>query len=547
MKTRPALTGSAAIVAIAAIALAGCSPSSDGSTVELFDPADLVLATDPGSNPVDKVTWGLFTEPDTIDPVRAGNDPAYITIGNMCDTLLRVQPDFSIEPGLATSAEWVDELTFVIELRDDVEFWDGVPLTSADVAYSMRRQADPESQSVNTSAYESVESITATGDHEVTVAFVTPDSQFRNSLAGPAGYVFQQAFTETVGEEAIGTASGGIMCTGPFELEAWTPGDSITMVANDAYWDGAPLVKELELSIITSDSTITSALLAGDLDGAFDVPSASADNFLASDVGTLFVGPSTASMSFGPTTAEGPAADPRVREALDLVIDKEAFVKAVLNGYGAPQRTFTPPFAWEGLEASAIYGAAYEELPDNTNADLERAQQLIEEADLDDTELVLAIVAGEEQSLQSATIIQAAAAQLGLTIEISQLPGPEFGELFYIDEAREGIDFVATTGYLDTPGVLLYASYFAQTDGLFNWSEYDNSEADALLAQARTETDPTKSAEYFTQSQALFAPDRLQVSLASQYTRVFLNDELTGVTTSFAYIASPWALHLGAK
>jgi peptide/nickel transport system substrate-binding protein len=119
--------------------------------------------------------------------------------------------------------------------------------------------------------------------------------------------------------------------------------------------------------------------------------------------------------------------------------------------------------------------------------------------------------------------------------------------LFYDDQARDGIDFVATTSYLDTPGVLLYASYFVQPDGLFNWPAYDNPEASEYLDVARAETDPVAAADAFVAAQALYAPDRLQVSLAEQYTRVFLSNDLTGVTTSFAYIASPWALHLGGK
>jgi peptide/nickel transport system substrate-binding protein len=405
--------------------------------------------------------------------------------------------------------------------------------------------ADPSSQSVNTAAFERVLSIEATAESQVTIRFSEPDSQFRNSLAGPAGIVSQKEFTSAAGD-TFGSPSGGLMCTGPFALKEWTAGSSVTLRANENYWGGKPLVNEIELKFLSSDSTMVSALLAGEIDGAFDVPAASAASIAKASTGKLFSGPSTASISFGPATAEGPAADPRVREALDLAIDKRAFVSAVLNGYGEPQKTLVPPFAWHGLEAENTYRTGYEALPDNTG-NLSRAKEIMAQVKIDDPNLVLAISAGEQQSVQTATIIQAAGKELGLNIEIKQLQGSEFGDMFYDETARQGIDFVATTGYLETPGVLLYPSYFVLPDGLFNWSKYSNPEAAGFLRTARTETDPTKSAEAFISAQRLFGPDRLQVTLASQHTRVFLNNRLSGVTVSFAYINSPWALHLGGQ
>lgn len=538
-----------ALGTVAALLLAGCAgaPRSEPNGTEAstpFDPANLTLSTPAGTKTVDHVSWGLHLgEPDTIDPVRVGNDSGYIAIANMCDTLFQIQPDFSIEPGLALSAGWTDDTTFVIELRDGVTFWDGSPLTAEDVAFSLTRAADPESQSVNTSAFEYVENIRATGDLQVTVTFTKTDFEFSNVIAGPAGYIFQKAFTEAVGEEEIGTADGGVMCTGPFVFEKWIPGKSILTTANENYWGGAPLVKELEYEFVSSDSTLASALLAGEIDGAFDVPAASGKNFESSDNGDLFIGPSTAAVRLG-NTGQGPGADPKLRRALILAIDKDAFISTVLHGYGAPLKSFVPPFLWQGLEGAEIYQAGYDALPD-TAQNLDEAKALIDEIGVPDKTLVLAIPAGDQQSLQSAVIVQAAGADLGVKIEIQQLQGTEFGRIFYDDSARVNYDLLITAGYIDTPGVLLYPSFFVKGDGLFNWSGWNNPAVDEAMEKARTTTDPIVSAEEFVKAQAIFAPDFLP--LASQYTRVFLDKELTGVTTSFSYIASPWALKLGAK
>ena len=539
-------TGIVALAVTATLGLAGCSadggPSQPSATP--FDPSALTSSTTPGTTSVDEVTWGLLRgEPPTLDPARVSVTPQFISIGNMCESLLQLQPDFSAAPGIASTAEWVGN-TVVFTLRDDVTFWDGTPLTAEDVAFSLSRARDPKAQSTQLSTYRNVSSIDITGEHEVTVTFSAPDSQFLSSMAGAPGIVYQKAFAEAAGED-FGTSDGGVMCTGPFAFDSWTPGQSISMTAYEDYWGGAPLVERLTLRIVPNDSTLTSALLSGEIDGAFDVPSG-ASELRTSDAGTLYVGPSTASMSFGPTTSEGLAADPRVREALDLAIDKLAVIDTVLNGLGTPVRTFTVPFQWEGLAAADIYRAGYDALEAPTY-DLDAAKKIMAEVDITDPSLVLAVSAGVTEARQAATIVQAAGTQLGLDIEVRELQATDFSALFVNSEARQGIDFLLTTAIPATPGVLQYPSLFAIQGSAYNFSNYENADVTRLLGEARATTDPEESAEAFVNAQAIFAPARLQVSLAGQYTRVFLNNALTGVTTSLGYVNSPWALHLGGK
>ena len=250
-----------------------------------------------------------------------------------------------MEPGLATGAEWADPVTFVIDLRDDVTFWDGTPMTADDVVYSLDRNR------AQTSAwfpsFVLVEAIEKTGDHQVTVRFTAPDSTFRDALSGAAGAVMSKAFGEAAGAD-LGTSSGGILCTGPFELADWTPGTQIVTSANPDYWGGAPLVDTLTYVFVSDGTTLATALLEGEIDGAYNVPPASRSSFETSDEGRLILGPSTASYSFGPTRSTGAGANPQIRQALSLAIDREQYIQTVLNGLGQTQKTFTPPFAWGG-------------------------------------------------------------------------------------------------------------------------------------------------------------------------------------------------------
>ncbi|APH46104.1 ABC transporter substrate-binding protein [Microbacterium sp. 1.5R] len=543
---RRRLTVAAALATVTVLAATACAPrtGTTDSSPEKIDAATLVTSLPAATTAVDEVTWAVVEgEPQTLDPSSSAN----IIIPNLCDSLLTVEPDFTLESGIAETAEWIDPVTFEITVRDGVAFWDGTPLTAADVAYSLERNRTPASQWY--AAFALISSIETSGDDTVLVHFTAPDTTFRDALGGGGGAVMSKAFGDTVGQD-LGTSGGGLMCAGPYRLDEWKPGTEISVTANPDYWNGAPLTERIRFVFVTDGATLTSALTAGEIDGAFTVPPGSRQSFEAEGEGRLIAGPSTASYSFGPASADSAAADPRVRQALSLAIDRSTYIDTVLQGLGEVQKTIVPPFVWSGMEAKDIYQDAYDALP-APEVDLDAAKKLIAESGIDTSvPLVLAVPAGAKEFSQTASIVQSAAKDIGLTISIDERQPADFGALFYTPELREGIDFVATTGYLEVPGVLGYPQLFmlpAEIGGIFNWSGYANDEVTADLQAARTATDATTAADAFVSAQEIFAADQLQVTLAGAYQLTYLSDDLTGITTSVAIYSSPWALHLGGE
>jgi peptide/nickel transport system substrate-binding protein len=544
MRNRAFLAAIAA-TGVCALLLSGCAArDTDVTATAPVDTDALVDALPPATTAVDEVTWGLAEgEPASLDPIAGGS---FVTV-NLCDNLLRVEPDFTVSPGLATSAEWTDDTTFVIELRDDAAFWDGTPVTPEDVIYSFERNLTPSSPWFP--AFVLVAGMEKTGDHEVTVRFSAPDSTFRNSLGGMAGAVLSKAYGEQAGA-GLGTATGGILCSGPYEFESWTPGKQIVTTANADYWDGAPQVQTLTYVFVPDGTTLTNALIAGEIDGAFNVAPASRGAFEASDAGRLVVGPSTASYSLGPLSTEGPVANVAVRQALSLAIDRRQYIDTVLNGLGAVQNTFTPPFAFGGMEAADAYRTAYDDLG-APEVDLEAARTLVAESGVDTSvPIVVAVPAGSTELGQTAAIVQSAAESIGLTVQIDERQPADYTAIFFDPAARQGIDLIATTGWLDTPGVLQYAQQFllpAELGGFYNWSGYSDDEVTGNIQAARTTLDPAASADAFIAAQDVFGPEQLQITLAGSYQTTFLADGLTGVVTSISNVSSPWALHLGGE
>lgn len=537
---------------------AGCGGSSDkgsgdgsgsGGGAKAADTTRLVTATPAATGPVDKVTWALpYGEPLSLDPQRAGDYSPNTVVSNLCDNLLRLQPDYSIKPGLASYTQ-PDPKTLVFTIRSNARFWDGRRVTPGDVVYSLERNLDPKVQSPAAAAFRFVSSIKQTGAHAVTVKFKQPDSAFLAQMSSLTSAVSEKAFVEKAGK-SYGTAQGGLMCSGPFKLDKWTSGEQIATSANPDYWDSAlqPKAKSFIYKFIPDSSTLTSALQSGEVDGTYEAPVGSLKALRGSSAGHLYVGPSTQSLSIGATTSTGPAADPNVRTALDLAIDKNALVKNVLRGAGQPLKTFTPPFTYNGSPARAVYQAGYDALEDNSRADLDKAKQLVKEANVGSRPLTLATISGVQLATQTATIVQATGKAIGLNIKIKQMQPTEFSALFYDPSKRAGVDFIIAMGYIDTPNVLNYAPLFTMKPpaGLFNWVGYNNPEVTKELVAAQADTDPQSSAQHFVNAQKLYAPARLQISLANIYENLFMNKKITGATASFSYINSPWAASVGA-
>ncbi|KHD76772.1 hypothetical protein MB27_15295 [Actinoplanes utahensis] len=528
------------------LSLTACSGSLSGDRTTA--PVIALAETTPAATgEVAKVTWALPSgEPASLDPARTGDYSANTVGTNLCESLLRLGTDFSTAPGLAGAVVQKDPTTVVITVRDGVTFWDGTKLTADDVVYSLDRNRDPKTASYAAHVFTNVSSIDRTGDLEVTVRFRAPDMQFVPNLAGVPGAIMQKEYTRKAGQ-ALGTATGGLMCTGPFKLASWQNGQRISLVRNDGYWDASRKARAaaFDFVFLTDSSTLTSALLSGEVDGVYGAPVGSIAALQRSDAGRLYFGPSTETYSLGAVAADGPAADPRIRRALDLAIDKTSFVTSVLKGAGTPLKTFTPPLAWQGSPAKAVYDAGYAALPDTAKADLEAAKKLVAEAAPSRADLVIALPAGEQSLLQTATIAQAAARQIGLNLTVKQLQPAEFSGLFYDPTLRRGIDLIATTGYLEVPGALYYAPGFVLPGAPFNWTGYDDAGVTRDLTAAVSETDPVKSAERFVAAQAVYGPAKLQITLAGSYNRLFLNKRITGAPASFSYISSSWAALVG--
>lgn len=443
--SRRRITLATAALAAAGLALTGCTaqPATGEGGLEV-DLSNLATTTEPGTAPVELVKWNLPYEPMSLDPMYTFNYAENTVVANLCDSLVRMKPDLSTEPGLAAAVTQPDDTTVVYTLRDGVTFWDGTPLTAEDVVYSLQRQTGETTTSYFASYFQNVASIAATAPNEVTVTLTQPDVLFTQAMATAAGAIVSKQAAESAGE-AFGTPSGGLQCTGPFSLESWSSGKNLRLAANPGYWDAAlaPKAAALEFSFIADESTAVNALRSGDVDGQFFyLPPAGLTQLEQSDEVTTTYGKSLVFWTMTTTDFDGALGDERIRQALSLAIDREALTKVVFQGAGIPATSLAGPDYW-GYERDA-FEEAYGEF--SAEPDLAAAKALVAEAGTVPP-IVLAVQGSSAVHEQTANVIQAAGQAIGLDIQTKVIPVEQFGNLYFDPAARDGIDGFFTTNY----------------------------------------------------------------------------------------------------
>ncbi|MBN1527522.1 MAG: ABC transporter substrate-binding protein [Thermoleophilaceae bacterium] len=545
------LRPAAACLAAALLAAAGCGGDDDGSNgANAADSAgyrvELTDQQPAATKPVDSITWALpYGEPVTIDPIQAGDYAPDFMVSQMCDFLLRFNPKWELEPGLAESWDQPDDRTLVFKIRKGVKFWDGRPMTVDDVVYSLKRNLDEDAGSLTAPYFANVESMEASGPSEVTVRFKQPDELFLKEMAAGPGAVVQRDFTEKAGSK-IGTAQGGVMCTGPYEFESWKPGAEIKLAKNDDYWDPdlQPKIANVTVRFLSETTTLTSALVSGEVAGAYGIPATSIPALQRAGSGTLYYGPSTQQLGIYTARPEGLMADERVRKALSLAIDRQAIAEKAYSGAAIPNEAVVSNTREQ--EAKDVYAEGWKQLP-SIDYDLDAAKKQLDGVTGLDKPIVIAAPAGDQATLDVATLVQNAGKQIGLNVKIQALQPLDLSNFYYKPEYRKGFDGVLSVSFSDHPDPLNFLPYVIPLDAYFNYSGWDSPKAVRAMDEGRRTLDADARAKLLLQAIQLEADDRVTIPLLGLANISFISNDIGGAPTSFAYLWMPDFAYMGGK
>ncbi|MEV3986164.1 ABC transporter substrate-binding protein [Nonomuraea sp. NPDC049758] len=537
---RTARLAAAALAVLAATACGGGAAVPKAAASGTFTvTADLP----PAKGPVDAVTWALYAEPQSLDYAYAFDYPPNTVLANVCEQLMRITPGSRVEPGLAGKAESPDPLRWVYTIRQGVRFHDGSPLTADDVVASMRRHMDPAVGSYWVSSYQNVKSVEKTGPMEVTVHLKKPDHLFNEQMGTSAGTIESAAFLAAQGA-GYGTPDKGVNCTGPYSLDKWEKGQAINLKRFDGYWD--PALKARAATVrnvfISDPAARVNALLSGEADGSYLVPTTGFARLGSASSGKLYFGPNTAAVSLIPLDLKGTLGDPKLRKALSMALDRKSILQASVAGVATPAKAPAAIGAW-GIapEAAKQYYAKLPEL----NTDLEGARKLVKEAGGTGKKIVIATSTMAPDIGVIANAVQAAGQAIGLRVEQKAVAPDAYSALFSDPKARQGIDLVMTIWYDSTPDPLEFYGIL-QTGNFANYGGYSDPEYDRLVDQAGAEADPAARAAVVARLQEIAVRDMVWIPLYEVPHSMFLNKRLTGAPTGITQLVYPWAAVLGS-
>ncbi|WP_432501024.1 ABC transporter substrate-binding protein [Kineococcus arenarius] len=500
MRHRP--TPAVAVLALVALTASGCSPVADA-------------ASSGAGSATSTLRLAETAEYDTLNPLER---PLGIT-SKLYDGLVAVGEDGVLEPGLATAMPEPDAslTSWTVTLRDGVTFSDGSAFDAQDVVAAYDAVRDPRVGSWTAADYEVIEQVTALDATTVRFDLAHPYAGLpaRLTLGIPASEALGGSVVDSpLASEPVGT--------GPYVLAEWRKGESLTLQAREDWWGGAPQVRTIHVAFVPDENARAQRVRAGEVDGAQLSPR-TAGELDGVDGLELVTNPSADFRAISLPETLPFFADPAVRVALNLAVDRQAMVDGVLAGHGQAVATPFTPAQGDAYEPSA----AFEHDPGAAAALLDEAGWQVGADGVrrkDGVPFAFTVMYFAEDTLRR-DVAQAFASDLGeLGIDVS-LEGVDRPQaVTRMDEAA----FVLGGGDLPyDPDTQVYRqlhsdfAVFDEEDAYSNPSGYADAEVDRLLEEARQEVDAdARSALYRELQQHLVQNPPLVALFALEHTYV---------------------------
>lgn len=462
-----------------------------------------------GSEADGKLVFAAPLAQGPLDPDLLPISQMSVYITPIYDTLMLLDGDETVQPLLATeweAGEDADGPFLDLTLREGLTFDDGTPFTADTVVANIKRSQELEG-STNASSLIGV-TTEKTGDSQVRLRNPKGVGELPRLLAGPVGaMISDKAIADKVD---LTEAEAGI---GAFTLESVQP-NRVVYTAADDYWDdGAAAVDTLEITYLADDAKVN-AVRSGEVDITI-LPEKLVNT--AEDAGySIERSYGAENYSFSLNTSMKPFDDPRVREAMNIGIDRQAMCEAVLEG--ACQ--VNGQFFGTGTKAynTDLDGLGHFEF------DLERAKSLIEEADAKGAKLELVTVAGNQSFEQIATVFQAQMKEIGIEVDVKPVAPPQVVGRFTV-EKNVAAAFGAIGNNYDPSQSL---TRYVLPTGLYNPGGHSDEEVNKLAAEALLESDQDERMAIYREISALASADGLFIPLMTPETAYVVAEHVEG-------------------
>ncbi|MBA0159466.1 glutathione ABC transporter substrate-binding protein GsiB [Pectobacterium versatile] len=456
----------------------------------------------------------------SLDPYDANDSLSQTVAKSFYQGLFGFDKDMKLVNVLADSYDVSpDGLTYTVKLHPGVKFHDGSAFNAAAVKVNLDRASNPDNRLKRYNLFKMIDKTEAVDDLTVKITLKTPFSAFVNNLAHPAAVMISPAALKQYGKD-IGFHPVG---TGPYRFVAWNQTDFVKVEKFNGYWKaGLPKLDSITWRPVVDNNTRAALLQTGEAQFAYPIPFEQAKVLEKNDKLALVASPSILHRYISMNVTQKPFDNPKVREALNYAINKEALIKVAFSGYATPA---------EGpLPSSIDYSVKYHPWP----YDPAKARELLKEAGYPDGFTTTLWSSHNHSTAQKVLqFTQQQLAQVGVKVQVTAMDaGQRAAEVEGKGVKETGVrlfytGWSASTGEADWALSPLFATA-SWPPAQFNTAFYSNPQVDADLATALKTTDRTEKQKLYKDAQDKIWADAPWIFLATERLVSANSKKLTG-------------------
>jgi peptide/nickel transport system substrate-binding protein len=455
------------------------------------------------------VVAATIDKPVNMDPAFAELYSSMQVYQNIFSTLVYVDANYNVTPGLATTWTQVDPVTWEFDLVENAVFHNDEPFTARDVVYSTERVLSPDLGAPNAVFLSAIATCEALSDYKVRFTLKTPWGSFLADLA---------AVLNIVNETAITTMDPKLnpIGTGPFRMTDWVKDDHVTLERWDKYHiPERPYLDSVIFKAISDDTVRLTGLQTDELQWAMQVPLQKVEELKAAG-GDLKV---TVGKPYLPdfiylNGSKAPFDDVRVRQAIAACVNREEIVQVAFFGQA--------DVATEAIYSGNPYYTGLDPLAGGP--DIEKAKALLAEAGHEGLTFDFDGQPQVPTQMKSAQVLQQQLKEAGITMNIQNYESGEWIGRLFTKEYQATISYWSAT--LDPAH--FYVPGLKSTSG-WNITGYGNEEMDALLDAFAQEPDEAARKEAYKAVITKFNEDMPLVPLDNQLQQYWVRANVYGM------------------
>ncbi|WP_172644794.1 glutathione ABC transporter substrate-binding protein GsiB [Pectobacterium brasiliense] len=456
----------------------------------------------------------------SLDPYDANDSLSQTVAKSFYQGLFGFDKEMKLVNVLADSYDVSpDGLTYTVKLHPGVKFHDGTVFNAAAVKVNLDRASNPDNRLKRYNLFKMIEKTEAVDDLTVKITLKTPFSAFVNNLAHPAAVMISPAALKQYGKD-IGFHPVG---TGPYRFVTWNQTDFVKVEKFNGYWKaGLPKLDSITWRPVVDNNTRAALLQTGEAQFAYPIPFEQAKVLEKNDKLALVASPSILHRYISMNVTQKPFDNPKVREALNYAINKEALIKVAFSGYATPA---------EGpLPSSIDYSVKYHPWP----YDPAKARELLKEAGYPNGFTTTLWSSHNHSTAQKVLqFTQQQLSQVGVKVQVTAMDaGQRAAEVEGKGVKETGVrlfytGWSASTGEADWALSPLFATA-SWPPAQFNTAFYSNPQVDADLANALKTTDRTEKQKLYKDAQDKIWADAPWIFLATERLVSANSKKLTG-------------------